>query len=210
MIVQYNSGQGGGAGSAIECSSSIDCPLEHFCSEGNCESGCREDADCLAGYECDSSLGQCEPLGCRQAYLDCEPGESCNLTTSECFVELESCSPCRLEDLHSEENSMCFLSSISQTPCTIDIFETQLGCSDSEICYPDDFSLYNSHIQNAEPSPVPGKCATFYRYFTASMFSNDECPASFESIDISSITGEPIYDMCIGDCEYLLNQGYLD
>lgn len=69
----------------IRCATSEQCPIDSYCSAGQCLQGCRESADCVPGTVCNVELGQCEEQRCLDTQLDCGFRERCNPANGECY-----------------------------------------------------------------------------------------------------------------------------
>jgi len=70
----------------VDCLTTADCAIGNICdTEDNdyeCEPGCDDNSDCLAGFRCDE--GDCVESRCRSSILDCHFGEFCNTTNGRC------------------------------------------------------------------------------------------------------------------------------
>ena len=84
-----------------DCISSVDCPLQEFCQEGECLGGCEQEADCFAGQVCEDS--ECVDGGCRLAQLDCNYAEDCIDSVCEPST-FPLCSPCGFEEWQDTPN----------------------------------------------------------------------------------------------------------
>lgn len=67
------------------CSTSAQCPMEHFCDRGGCTPGCADDVDCYPGDACNTALETCEQKECRDTRLDCGYKQWCNELTGDCY-----------------------------------------------------------------------------------------------------------------------------
>lgn len=77
-----------------KCSTNADCGMEAHCDAGECAEGCKLDADCYPGDECNE--GTCRKAPCRETSVDCGFGQFCDVSTGECYdasgVYCHSCS----------------------------------------------------------------------------------------------------------------------
>jgi hypothetical protein len=92
----------------VDCSSSADCDVHQYCNQAfSCADGCAEDTDCQAGEVCNPA-NQCEAYGCRTTELDCDYGETCDLTTGQCYTDWDYCRTCNPNNSNSCGNgAMC-------------------------------------------------------------------------------------------------------
>ena len=195
---------------AVECASSLDCELEEHCdSDYECKNGCENDEDCFAGDSCDKDAGECETYGCRTSELDCGIGEFCNEMTSECYADnRDHCkSNCTWDEVIYGENTVgeCANFDAGSGSCMGDFYGSQSGCSGGALCWPDNLDDQNGYFQQ-----IPGTCITFYRFFTCDDNSaQEQCPNGFTCQGIYYSDGTVTQSVCIGDCPYYLENGYI-
>jgi hypothetical protein len=195
---------------AVGCVTSLDCDLEQFCSESfECEEGCNDDQDCYAGDTCDTDLGVCETYGCRSTVLDCEVGEFCNPTTTECYQDSRGhcLSMCTWDDLQfAPADGLCVNYSGGTGSCQTNIMGQQSGCTGGAVCYPDD----PGSLEFTFGQTVPGSCINFYKaFYCDNTSSQDQCPNGFNCQSLQYSDGSLTEPVCIGDCSYYLENGYL-
>lgn len=108
----------------IACSSSLDCPIESWCnaSNGQCETGCLNDRDCLPTHLCDQEELTCYEPGCRSTDLDCDLGQFCNAVTGQCVDAGDLyCKPCSSSQDCVSDNNICVrMPGTGQTFCAVD------------------------------------------------------------------------------------------
>ncbi len=108
----------------IACTSSLDCPIESWCnaSNGQCETGCLNDRDCLPTHQCDQEELTCYEPGCRSTDLDCDLGQFCHAVTGQCVdagdLYCKECS--NSQDCVSGNNICVRMPGTSQTYCAVD------------------------------------------------------------------------------------------
>ena len=195
---------------SVGCVSSEDCSLEQYCSEGfECETGCTVNEDCYAGDECNVEEKVCESYGCRSTELDCEVGEFCNPTTTECYQDTRGhcMTYCDWNDLMFGTNDgLCVNYDSGSGSCQVNSSGQESGCSGGAICYPDD----PTSLEWTFGQMVPGSCITFYQTFSCDNTSSQEqCPNGFACQSLQYSDGSLTEPVCIGDCNYYLENGYL-
>ena len=195
---------------AVGCVTSLDCDLEQYCSDNfECESGCNNDEDCYAGDACDTTQGVCETYGCRDTVLDCEVGQYCNPTTLECYEDTRGhcMNLCTWDDLSfPPSDGLCVNYSGGSGTCQANAFGQQSGCTGGAVCYPDD----PGSIEFTLGQMVPGSCITFYKsFYCDNTSSQEQCPNGFSCQSLQYSDGSLTEPVCIGDCEYYLDNGYL-
>ena len=198
----------------VDCVTSLDCDLAQYCSEDyECKAGCTEDTDCFAGDSCNTETKECESYGCRDSVLDCGIGEFCNEMTAECYQDARGhCqSFCNWNEVAYGENTNgeCANFDLGSGSCMGDFYGSQTGCSGGALCWPNDFDDQTGWIQQ-----IPGTCITFYRFFSCDDTSEQEqCPNGFacQGIPYSDENGNITYSdpVCLGDCPYYLDNGYI-
>jgi hypothetical protein len=188
----------------VDCLSSSDCDLEQFCDQRyQCSTGCENDEDCIAGDSCNLSTSECENYGCRETQLDCEIGEFCNVPTGECYEDNEPhCKTCGLNDLLSPTvGEECLLwNETANGSCTVDLlWGTQNGCPSDEICYP---------LDPSDVFSTQGTCWKSYAVMTCNPSEEEPCPRGFSCIGLNYTDGSTV-DVCYGDCQYYVENGFL-
>jgi len=204
----------------VDCVSSVDCDLEEFCNKDyECKSGCKEDSDCLAGYTCNVDERECQSYGCRNTELDCAVGEFCNPSTAECYSDgVDYCQLCTADEYNSNLPDGVCLADSEGGSCEIDLFGQESGCTLSEVCLPD--SQFS----------ITGTCYTVFKALYLSVVAQGECPGGFYedrayysdgwtcSSDSDCQSGGFCYNgsclyatdpICIGNCQYFIENGYL-
>ena len=186
-----------------ECISSSDCSLEEYCTEFfQCVPGCAQDTDCVAGDTCVDNT--CTPQGCRETELDCAVGEYCNSNTKSCEEDsFDNCGVCNFSMWQGGiSGGECVVYSYDEfSSCNWDDWtQTGSGCSSSETCLPkyllDPFSSSG------------GFCASIFKFKNCSPNVADSCSRGFTCL--ADIYGDGSNtNVCIGDCEYYLDNGYL-
>ena len=195
---------------AVECATSLDCDLEQFCNaDYECKDGCAEDDDCFAGDSCNTDTKECETYGCRDTVLDCGIGEFCNPMTSECFTDSRGhcASYCSWNDLvYGTTGYECVNFGNGTGSCSTDINGNQSGCSGGSVCYPNDVNDPSFQFGGQ----TPGSCITFYRAFYCDETSTQEqCPNGFSCTPLAYSDGTFTEPVCLGDCQYYIENGYL-
>ena len=147
----------------VECLSSTDCALGHYCDledeENTCILGCQDEGDCLAGEEC-SAEGQCQPYGCRSTVLDCDFGETCNEGTGACEVaEGLYCSSCSGLSTITDDNGTMF------DPCDdVVLGDSECGGEGSFCLGSEDGSTFCApHCDGPEDCPAGYSCTLIVR-----------------------------------------------
>lgn len=196
---------------AVECATSLDCELEEYCSTSKyeCKDGCKDDDDCFAGDSCNKEAKECESYGCRTSELDCGIGEFCNELTAECYRDSRGhCeSFCTWNEVAFGENTNgeCANYDMGSGSCMGDFEGNQSGCSGGDLCWPNDFDDMSGYYQQ-----IPGTCISFYRFFTCDDNSaQEQCPNGFTCQGIPYSDGTVTQAVCLGDCPYYLESGYL-
>jgi hypothetical protein len=215
---------------SVECLTSTDCDIYEYCDDDpddyECEPGCAEDTDCMAGETCDTETHACSAYGCRSTQLDCEYGQYCDQVTGTCYDdEREHCETC---DIFSGGGGCgggsCYVSTVGQS-CDIDyggadcpigedcaIFEVDSAssCNSDANCPGDQVCDYIDLDGNGTGDGY--FCHSDF-CFTAACFYNctpsegeEACPRGFSCIDFDDGT-TPV---CIGDCEFMTDGGYLE
>lgn len=166
----------------VQCTTSSECGLGQYCNDTfSCTDGCAEDSDCVAGESCDTLVNTCVSYGCRDTQLDCGYGELCDPTSGQCYTDTAPhCESC----------------------------ESSLDCPGGEC-----FSLFTTQSCSTQADcPFGYRCQSFEG--ERRCFSNSciiECtPAAADSCPrgLSCVTfGEDGFSGCLGDCEYLLENG---
>lgn len=195
---------------AVECATSLDCDLEQFCNgDYECRDGCAEDEDCFAGDSCNTDTKECESYGCRDTVLDCGIGEFCNPMTAECFTDSRGhcTSYCSWNDLvYGTTSYECVNFDSGTGSCSTDINGNQSGCSGGSVCYPNDVNDPSFQFGGQ----TPGKCITFYRAFYCDANSTQEqCPNGFSCTPLAYSDGSFTDPVCLGDCQYYTENGYI-
>jgi len=189
----------------VDCATSLDCELEEYCTaDYECISGCNDDKDCFAGDSCNTDSNECESYGCRETTLDCDVGEFCNPMTAECFSDSRThCEDCVWNDLlNGNPNYTCVRLDDGSGSCSVNLDGTQTGCSNGDMCYPND--PYNIYTTNN-----PGTCIPFYQMYTCDLDSTQEqCPNGYSCVDIGS-ENDPL-PVCLGACDLYQEIGLVE
>ena len=74
-----------GSCEVVGCATSAQCPMEHYCQDGVCNTGCLGDEDCYPSDECDTNTGECVDKACTDSHLDCGFKEFCNEFSGDCY-----------------------------------------------------------------------------------------------------------------------------
>lgn len=142
----------------FRCATSTQCPMESYCSGGDCLPGCVEDGDCYTGYVCDPELNVCEKDACADTQVDCGYREFCNTATGDCYdAGSQYCRFCD-EDSECGEDNICYAHY-----CGVD-------CSDGQEC-PGGFECAGFTDEH-------GNIVT-YQCFTYCWLYEDYAPGSF-------------------------------
>lgn len=210
----------------VECLSSNDCDIFQYCDDDNeCQDGCDEDADCLAGFSCDLETNECEEYGCRSTQLDCEYGQYCDQVTGTCYDDDRGlCQTCDIFSGGGCPGGDCYVSSTSGY-CDIDFGGADCGvdqdCAifdvdESATCWSDGDCPANSQCDfmdlNGDGFGDGYYCHTDYCFTSACFFTCDPseggeaCPRGFQCVDFGD--GSP--PVCLGDCDFMTSGGYLD
>jgi len=186
-----------------ECIGSMDCQIEEFCSEFyQCVPGCMQDTDCFSGDICEDNA--CVTQGCRDTELDCEVGEYCDQSTATCYEDsFNHCASC---DVNMWQNGIsggeCVVYNYDENKyCAWDDFSLSgTGCDPHETCLP--LYLLDPQVSSG------GFCSTIYTFKTCAS-SGDVCPRGFSCR--YDIYGDGTNtDVCLGDCDYYRENGFLD
>jgi hypothetical protein len=90
------------------CANSSQCPMESYCSGGDCLPGCTEEDDCLPGSTCDVETKTCVDEACTNTTIDCGYREFCNVATGDCYDAGDQyCKFCD-EDWECGEGNLCY------------------------------------------------------------------------------------------------------
>ena len=194
----------------VDCATSLDCDLEEYCTSNyECVSGCNEDEDCFAGDSCNVASKECESYGCQDTVLDCGIGEFCNPMTAECFQDTRGhCQAyCSWDDLvYGTTGYECVNFDMGTGSCTTDISGNQSGCSGGSVCYPNDTSDPTFQFGGQ----TQGTCINFYRAFYCDQSSSQEqCPNGFMCTPLQYTDGSQTDPVCLGDCEYFKENGFI-
>ena len=193
------------------CLSSADCDIDQFCNPSyECEEGCIEDSDCIAGESCNADTRECQVDGCRDTNLDCELGQYCDQTTGECYDSDERhCTTCTEDNVYISppNNGICTLGE-SGASCTIDIMFNTNGCSNAEVCFPDDFDAFVEAYESFDFRPQDGTCYTSYKYLYCDPTQEDPCPRGFSCGSLAYSDGSFSDPVCAADCDYMIDNGY--
>ncbi len=196
-----------------DCITSDDCLLQEYCNDTfQCEEGCQTDTDCYSGYTCDSTSNSCQAYECRDTQLDCEIGEFCNQQTGQCYTDSRRhCLQCTEDQIYytPPSDGICLLSE-EKGACTIDIFLSASGCNVGEVCFPADIDAFLAAQSSFDLNPQVGICYISHKYLYSDTTSTEPCPRGFSSVPISYSDGTTSEPVCVGDCAYYLNNGYLD
>ncbi len=172
----------------IGCTESSDCALGYYCDATyTCTTGCSEDIDCIAGESCDEATNTCGEYGCRDTDLDCEYGEFCDTTSGECYPDTRDlCGGCDI----TVPNPTCDVGA----ECAAyggDSCNTDNDCPDGQAC-----DLFSD-----------GKfCHMDVCLFQCNASDSEACPRGFSCTE--AYVGDPT-TYCVADCEYLLENGFL-
>lgn len=132
-----------------QCSSSQQCPIDHFCRGRECIPGCQNDGDCRTGYSCDQELSECVVDECVDTHVDCGFREFCNVATGDCYDAGEQyCKPCRT----STEAEDCGAGNECLNGYCGRACETSSDCPGGFECYP---------FENAQGQVVTYQCFTY-------------------------------------------------
>ena len=194
-----------------QCITSMDCQIEEFCSEYyQCVPGCMQDTDCFSGEICQENA--CVTQGCRDTELDCEVGEFCDQSTATCYEDsFDHCASC---DVDMWQNGIsgghCVLYNYDQNKyCDWNDFTLSgTGCDAHETCLP----LYLFDAPDALFPTQGGFCSSIYSFKTCAT-SGDVCPRGFScryNIYNNTDPLEENVDVCLGDCDYYRDNGFLD
>jgi len=128
-----------GACTVEDCTSNLDCPMEHTCGGGGtCQVGCDNDNDCYPGNLCNLETGTCEEQGCTDTQIDCGYKEFCNKATGDCYdAGNVYCRPCDPQNVIADCNggdgdgqNQCW-----NNYCTVDCSNGR-ECPSGFQCYP--------------------------------------------------------------------------
>lgn len=67
------------------CANSGQCPMESYCSQGECLPGCVDPSDCYPGATCDIDTKTCADVACEDTQIDCGYRQFCNKATGDCY-----------------------------------------------------------------------------------------------------------------------------
>ena len=113
------------------CSTSAQCEMEQYCSDGVCFEGCAENSDCYPGEACELETNSCGPAACTDTHEDCGYKEFCNTVTGECFdASGYYCAPCGGDADCGGSDNFCY-----GGWCVVDC-ETDAECPASYTCIP--------------------------------------------------------------------------
>ena len=193
----------------VDCATSTDCALEEYCNtDYECISGCETNNDCFAGDNCNTDSNECESYGCRDTVLDCQVGEFCNPMTAECYQD--SRGHCRIfctfNDLvNGASGGECVNFDSGSGSCMVDYNGNQSGCGGGAVCYPNDPS-----DPNWIWGSIPGTCIEFYKLlYCDANSSQEQCPNGFACSPLYYTDGSQTNPVCIGDCQFYKDNGYL-
>ena len=178
--------------------------MEEYCSEFfQCVPGCSQDTDCIAGDVCEE--GVCATQGCRDTELDCAVGEYCDTQTQSCYADsFDHCGVC---DFNTWQGTIsggeCVVYSYDENAyCNWDDWsQTGSGCSSTETCLP--MYLFDPFASTG------GFCANIFKFKTCSPGVEETCPRGFSCYEDIYNDGSNS-NLCVGDCMFLLDNGYLD
>jgi hypothetical protein len=176
-------GCGGDAeGAACDADASV-CADGEVCVKGACRTPeCTTSADCAIQKYCTEGY-VCEP-GC-SADADCRAGQVCNATNNKCVAygcrttELD----CEIAEVCDEQTGEC-----EQAPGE--------WCQTCQSANP--YSCGQGYLCLAWDEGGPGWCFP-------EVAPQDECPRGFYAYDL----GAPYGTICVGDCPFYTENGYL-
>ena len=141
----------------------------------------------MAGETCDESTNTCGEYGCRDTELDCEYGEYCDTTTGECYPDDRNlCGTCDITAANNTCGPGAECAAYGGDTCW-----TDADCAAGESCdlFADGFYCHRDWCLH--------QCDT-----------NDAnaCPRGFSCT--AAFVGDPT-TFCVADCEYLVDNGFL-
>lgn len=113
------------------CANSAQCPMESYCSLGDCLPGCVDEGDCYPGDTCDIELKECAPEACTDTQIDCGYREFCNTQTGDCYdAGSQYCKFCDYQPGECGDGNLCL-----NHYCGVDCSQGQ-PCPSGFECYP--------------------------------------------------------------------------
>ena len=198
------------ASASTACLTSADCALNQYCgTDYECASGCEIDSDCIAGEACND--GSCTPTGCRDADLDCDYGELCDTTTSQCYAAdgvCEECDPGSDADCFGDtERGPCSAAGgcPSGQECYVAEYDSSFICGSDADCGTNEVCSEINFGGGVVEGPYCLRTACYSGSTLPSCDLSDAqpCPRGFHCQDF----GSGAY--CNGDCGWLKENGHL-
>jgi hypothetical protein len=176
-----------------DCITSLDCALQEYCQAGECQTGCAESSDCLAGQQCSNS--ECIERSCRTAQLDCDYGEDCIENACQ-PSDFPLCHLCGFEEWQNSPNGEqeCILYNF--TPLASCLWPSE-ECHDDSSCYPTD-GLGDTQ---------DGYCLQSFLFQRCS--SDASCPRPFVCKHDVYSDGSDV-NVCWADCPFWRAQGVFE
>lgn len=175
---------------AVECFDSTDCAEGKFCTQGRtCKAGCGSDLDCVAGETCNDN-NECAVYACRDTELDCAYGQYCQ-SSGECVDSKKPhCDTC-----DATINVDC---GDNDTACVV--WDAPKTCNGSDSDCPSGYAC--DLFPDFQYYCHQDRCLV-----TCDPDDADPCPRGFACID-GILEGDP-NAYCVGDCDYMSDNGYL-